>query len=110
MAKGNGNLTALTQPPDFEKCRSMWGTLGRALFSDKDRRKVGFDLRNLISLGLCCQKTLSEAQSGDLHGNSLMIKCTRNHAKTHPPHSPIYLYSYAHLICLIETLRHTLVE
>lgn len=86
----------------------MWGTLDRALFSDKHRRKVGFDLWNLISLGLCCQKTLWSSirrPAWEFPPDKAHMKPWR---KTHASHSCIYLYSYAHLFFLIETLKHIL--
>lgn len=49
----------------------------------------------ISSLWACVAKRRSEAQSEDLHGNSLLIKCTRNHAETHS--SFTHLYSYANL-------------
>lgn len=61
-------------------------------------------------LWACVAKRRSEAQSDDLHGNSLLIKSTWSHGEkhTHASHSCIYLYSYAHLFFLIETLKHIL--
>lgn len=104
--------TALTQRPDFEEFKSMWGTLDRALFSDKHRRKVGFDLWNLISLALCCQKTLWSSirrPAWEFPPDKEHMKPWR---KTHTRFSFMHLFIFLCTLILSyrDTQAHTAVE